>query len=152
MKLWIDCETFSEVDLKSRGTYVYAANCEVMIITYAIDDEPVQVWDLTAEPLIPHELAEAAYSGQHKFVAHNALFDRTVFDHTCTIETKIPDWQCTMVQAFSHGLPGSLDKLCEIYKIGADKAKIKDGKRLIQLFCKPRPKNSKIRVKINGIV
>lgn len=145
MKLFIDCETYSELDLKSRGTYVYAANCEVMLVTYAIDDGPVQVWDLTAEPLIPHELAEAAYSGKHKLIAHNAMFDRAVFDNTCTIETKISDWQCTMVQAFSHGLPGSLDKLCEIYKIGSDKAKIKDGRRLIQLFCKPRPKNSKIR-------
>ena len=50
-----------------------------------------------------------------------------------------------MVQALSHGLPGSLDELCEIYGLGADHAKIKDGRRLIQLFCKPRPKNSKIR-------
>jgi DNA polymerase len=49
-----------------------------------------------------------------------------------------------MVQALSHGLPGSLDQLCETLKVPQDKAKIKDGKRLIQLFCKPRPKNSKI--------
>lgn len=145
MKLFIDGETYSELDLKSVGTYRYAANCEVMLVTWAVDDGPVQVWDLTAEPLIPHELAEAVYCGEHKLIAHNAMFDRVVFDNTCTIETKISDWRCTMVQAFSHGLPGSLDKLCEIYKLGADKAKIKDGRRLIQLFCKPRPKNSKIR-------
>ena len=50
-----------------------------------------------------------------------------------------------MAQALAHSLPGGLDKLCEIFNIAEDKAKIKDGKALIQLFCKPRPKKQKLR-------
>ena len=50
-----------------------------------------------------------------------------------------------MVQAFTLALPGSLDKLCQIFKVNDDLAKMKDGKRLINLFCKPRPKNMKLR-------
>jgi DNA polymerase len=48
-----------------------------------------------------------------------------------------------MVQAMAHGLPGSLDQLCEILKVPTDKAKDKAGKALIQLFCKPPAKNLK---------
>ncbi|MBC8954892.1 DNA polymerase I [Xenorhabdus sp. PB62.4] len=51
----------------------------------------------------------------------------------------------TMVQALAHGLPGSLGTLCDVLGINADKAKDKEGKALINLFCKPRPKNSKYR-------
>jgi DNA polymerase len=50
-----------------------------------------------------------------------------------------------MIQAMSHGLPGSLDQLCGILQISADKAKDKRGKQLINLFCKPRPEREKIR-------
>ena len=35
--------------------------------------------------------------------------------------------------------------MCEILGIGEDNAKLKDGRSLIQLFCKPRPKNMKLR-------
>jgi DNA polymerase len=50
-----------------------------------------------------------------------------------------------MVQALAHGLPGALGALCEVLGVPQDKAKDKEGKALIQLFCKPRPKNSKLR-------
>lgn len=50
-----------------------------------------------------------------------------------------------MVQALAHSLPGALGALCEVLGVPQDKAKDKEGKSLIQLFCKPRPKNSKLR-------
>lgn len=68
----------------------------------------------------------------------------------------IERWEDTMVQALSHSLPGSLDSLCEIFKIDQDKAKDKAGKQLIQLFCKPRPANQNYaalpvkRIRLNG--
>jgi len=45
----------------------------------------------------------------------------------------------------AHSLPGALEKIGEILKLGDDKKKHKRGKELIQLFCKPRPKNQKLR-------
>ena len=51
-----------------------------------------------------------------------------------------------MVQALAHGLPGSLGALSEIFKLG-DNAKDKRGKQLIQMFCKPQSKTSKLRRK-----
>jgi DNA polymerase len=50
-----------------------------------------------------------------------------------------------MAQARSVGLPGALGKLCDILGVPLDKAKDKQGKQLIQLFCKPLPKNRKER-------
>lgn len=147
MKLYIDCETYSELELKTVGTYRYAANCEVMLVTWAVDNTRVEFIDLTQpghEPQLDR-LRTIIRLGRPEIIAHNAMFDRTVFNATELLETVIRDWRCTMVQALSHGLPGGLDDLCEIYKLGSDKAKIKDGRRLIQLFCKPRPKNSKLR-------
>lgn len=143
--LYIDCETYSELDLRKVGTYRYAENCEVMLVTWAVDDGPVQYWDRTADVELPY-LLRSALTSDVTVLAHNAIFDRTVLDHErITSHVPIKNWRCTMVQALSHGLPGGLDDLCEIFKVDHDKAKIKDGKRLIQLFCKPRPKNSKIR-------
>jgi len=44
-----------------------------------------------------------------------------------------------------HSLPASLGTLCDVLGVPSDKAKDKDGKKLINLFCKPRPKNMKLR-------
>ena len=42
--LYLDFETFSEADLKKVGSYAYAEHptTEVLICTYAFDDEPVE--------------------------------------------------------------------------------------------------------------
>jgi len=141
--LWIDTETFSETPIKF-GTYRYALDCEVMIVTYAFGDDEVLVWDRTADPKMPADLA-AAFDSDEELTAHYAMFDRNVIRESLNFDLPIERWRCTMVQALSHGLPGSLGKLCEIFKIGEDDAKIKEGKELVRLFCKPRPKSSKIR-------
>lgn len=147
MKLFIDCETYCELDLKTIGTYRYAENCEVMLITYATDNTAVECIDLTKGDVEPalERLETIVRLGKPEIIAHNAMFDRNVLCKLLPELSGITRWRCTMVQALSHGLPGGLDDLCEIYKLDSDKAKIKDGRRLIQLFCKPRPKNSKLR-------
>lgn len=144
--IWIDTETYSEVPI-NHGTYKYTANCEAMIWTSAIDDGPVIAIDLTNDEH-PYDVPDLWYAMQDPeqlLTAHNAMFDRNVLKHAMVISTAIPRWRCTMVQALSLALPGSLDKLCGIFKVNDDLAKLKDGNRLIQLFCKPRPKNSKLR-------
>lgn len=141
---YIDTETFSETPLKC-GTYRYAADCEVMIVTYALgDNAPVQLWDCTLDPTLPADLAYVAEDPDELFTAHNSMFDRNVLPKVGIIIPR-ERWRDTMVKAMAHALPGGLDLLCDILRIDADKAKIKDGKRLIQLFCKPRPVNSKVK-------
>jgi len=138
MKLWIDTETFSETPIK-HGTYRYTSDAEVMIVAWAVDDGPVHVEDLTEARTLSAEFYAAAVRTD-EIVAHNAMFDRNVMRIG-----PLEKWRCTMVKAMSHSLPGSLDKLCEILGVAQDKAKHKEGKDLVRLFCMPRPKTSKIR-------
>lgn len=145
--LWYDSETFSPVPI-ANGTYAYVEQAEVMIVSYAIDDGPVQVWDVTADDTMPGDLEMALADDQVLVHAHNASFDRTIYRlATNTIgwpEVAIDRWRCTLARALAHSLPGGLDKLCAILGVPAELAKDKEGKKLIHLFCKPQPKGRKI--------
>lgn len=144
MKLWVDTETFSATPIKF-GTYRYAADAEVMLLAWAIDDGPVQVVDLTADTELPADLVRAAQEADEVW-AHNAQFDRLVLGGIVAFPwISLHRWRCTMAQALAHGLPGSLASLCEILQVPHDKAKHKHGKELVRLFCQPRPKLSKLR-------
>lgn len=140
-KLYLDLETFSHVDIK-HGTYKYAENSKILLFAYAFNDEPAQVLDCTAvhDPLAK---VNALLKKADIIVAHNSMFDRTVLSYHISDLAKPVKWQDTMVKAFAHSLPGSLDKLCDILGIGADEAKDKDGKKLIRFFCKPQTKKGK---------
>lgn len=140
---FLDTETFSLVDIKN-GLDNYSRAAEVMIYTYADGDGPVQDYDVTTGARMPNQLEDALLDDRRLLVAHNAQFDRTVIAKA-GYPVPIERWHCTMVQALAHSLPGALEKLGEIFKIGDDLAKIKDGKALIRLFCCPRPKNMKLR-------
>ncbi|AXY33948.1 DNA polymerase I [Yersinia pseudotuberculosis] len=149
--LWLDLETYSETPIRN-GTHAYAANAEIMLIAWAIDDGPVSVHEFTEPKNLPVPLCTALRDGETLVYAHNSQFDRTVL-RTHLKSYKWPNvaardvtrWRDTMVKALAHGLPGSLSDLCDILGVAQDKAKDKAGKALIQLFCKPRAKNSAIR-------
>ncbi|RIG36472.1 hypothetical protein CUA56_14155 [Shigella boydii] len=143
--LWGDLETYCEIPI-TNGTHAYAEGVEVMLFAWAINDEPVNVWDITAGGGIPHGLYEAIAAPETLLYFHNSHFDRTVLRYAMPrLAPPVERWRDTMVQALAHGLPGSLGELCEVLGVPQDKAKDKEGKALIQLFCKPRPKNSKLR-------
>ena len=145
-QLWLDRETFSEEDLKEVGTYRYAETAEDLLISYAIDDGPVKVWDCTCEPL-PDDLRQAMAEAP-EVISHNAAFDKAIHNgprqaHLPRIE--LTRWRCSMAQALSHALPASLGDLCTVLKVPEDQAKNKEGKKLIQLFTRPQPANRKVQ-------
>jgi DNA polymerase bacteriophage-type len=145
-RLYFDTETYSEVNLTTSGSYVYARDCEVMVVSYALEWGPVQVWDRTADPRMPADLFEWLMDEEILVVAHNSMFDRHVSKHSLGIDLPPERWFDTMVQAYVHSLPGRLDLLSKIFKLDEDEAKQGDrGRELIHLFCKPRPKNHKLR-------
>lgn len=151
--LFLDFETFSEADLKKVGSYAYAEHptTEVLICTYAFDDEPVQVWDCTDGSDMPGDLHRALRrlvkpNSRIRMVWHNgSMFDRLIMKHCWDFDIPVSNTIDTMIWAFRHALPGSLDALCEVLGVSADNAKDKRGKALIQRFSKPTPKNYKIR-------
>lgn len=151
--LFLDFETFSEADLKKVGSYAYAEHptTEVLICTYAFDDKPVRVWDCTDGSDMPGDLHRALRrlvkpNSRIKMVWHNgSMFDRLIMKHCWGFDIPVSNTIDTMIWAFRHALPGSLDALCEVLGVSADNAKDKRGKALIQRFSKPTPKNYKIR-------
>jgi DNA polymerase bacteriophage-type len=146
-RLFWDLETYSETSIKD-GAHRYAEGAEVLLFAWAVDDGPVQCWDLTEDKPMPDTLADAMRKADEYWGHNSGMFDLVVVKHFD------PSWffckdrhRDTMVQALCHGLPGKLDTLCEIFKLGADVAKSKRGKQLIQMFCKPQPANQKLRRK-----
>lgn len=140
--LFLDTETFSECDLKTRGTPVYAAHpsTEIMLAQWAIDDAEPVVEDHLSDALRAHLLNPALV-----VVIHNSAFDRALLRHCWGVDLPPERIDDTMVRALAHGLPGALGKVGECLGVPLDEQKDKRGQRLIQLFCKPQPKGNKLR-------
>lgn len=146
--LYLDLETYCEVPIQN-GTYAYAEKAEILIFAWAIDDEPVQVWDASTGEKFPSRLRRALFDSNFELVAHNSMFDRTVLRFS-GYDLPIHRWRDTMIKALAHSLPGSLGELCSILGLPTDKAKDKEGRELVLLFCKPRPATFKLRRATRG--
>ena len=140
--LWLDLETYSTIPIKN-GAHKYAEEAEVLLVALAVDGEPVQVWD-TQDAVNWREALTQAIGNADRVVIHNSAFDRTVLRH-CGVDLPVDKIDDTMVTALAHSLPGSLGQLCDVLGVPQDKSKDKAGRRYIQLFTKPCPKNWKIR-------
>lgn len=116
-----------------------------MVISYAIDDGPVIVLDLTAGDRVG-EFYDAVRDAD-RIVMHNSAFDRTILRKLGQLEIAPEKIHDTMANAMAHGLPGGLDKLCGIFRVPEALAKHKGGKDYIRMFCVPQPKNTKLRRK-----
>lgn len=134
MKLFLDFETHGALPIR-RGTDVYLDNATPLLLTYAIENQPVQAHDFIKDPVTPHEFASMLANPTIELYAHNAFFDRNVIAKLLNIRTDVTRWRCSMAQALSHGLPGGLDPLCTVLGVPIEDAKIKDGHRLILKFC-----------------
>lgn len=141
-RLWLDLETYSDVPI-THGTHAYARQAQIMLFAWALDDSPAQVWDRTSGSEMPPALYAALADARVQIWAHNSYFDRTVLDGLW--RTSPLRWRDSMVLALMHGLPGSLGQLCDILRVPFDQAKDKEGRQLVNLFCKPRPKTSRLR-------
>lgn len=141
-----DTETYSECDLLKCGSARYAedASTEITIAQWAVGDDEPTVWDCTAEGR-PQAFIDLLLAPDTLLVFHNAAFDTAVMRGVWGLDLPPEKFLDTMVKALAHGLPGSLDKIGQIVGLPVDQQKDKRGRELIQLFAKPRPKNSTLR-------
>lgn len=142
--LAIDVETYCELDIKNVGAYRYCEHpsFEIMLFAYAYDDEPVRIIDFMNGETLPFEIIEDLENPDVLKTAFNANFERNAIigDGYWTngiSDMKPAQWDCTMIQALRMGLPGSLDMVGKALNFQEDKQKMKEGKALIQYFCKP---------------
>lgn len=147
--LYYDSETFGHLPL-SLGVYKYAETSELLTAQYAVNDGPVTLIDWVHGQRDRY-LDDLLQSPDVTIVAHNAQFDRVLMGMADNASPamrvaarQITRWRCTQVRGMCHGLPGGLGVLSQLYNLGTN-AKALDGKSLIHLFCKPLPKNNKLR-------
>jgi len=125
--IWLDFETRSECDLKSMGVYNYARHptTEVLCMSYAYNDEPVQTWR-------PGETFPRL-NGQIR--AHNAAFERLIFWHVLGQEIPLEQFYCTAAQARANCAPGSLEDVARF--AGTSMRKDHRGNYLVRKLCIP---------------
>ena len=135
--LWLDFETRSRCDLRSRGVYNYAQDrsTSVLCMSYAFDDEEVVTW--TPDQPFPRRVAE--HTGQIR--AHNAAFERLIFWFVLCPdqgirEPSLSQFYCTATQARANCAPGSLEDVGRFS--GATMKKDHRGSQLIRLLSIPR--------------
>lgn len=155
-----DLETWSSEPI-NNGSHRYAEKAEVLLWAYADGDGDIKVWDAAngclhwqdeltglweeqyiGKPFPPQSLMEILHDPEAAVWFHNGgMFDFVVLQHAMPHLLKHVDisrWRDTMVQAFSHALPGALEKLGEVLNLHEDHRKIADGKKLVRLFCMPQ--------------
>ena len=165
MKLHLDTEVYSEVNLKDAGVYRYAEHesTELLVACYAFDDGPVTVWipyaPVSAWIVISNMLKERL-QGNDKIIvglsapddilnhieaggevwAHNAQFERVVLNGTAGRKLdfphiKIEQTRCTAAKMRVHGLPAALEDAASALGTAA---KDLTGKGVMLQLCRPR--------------
>lgn len=139
-QLWIDTETYCDLDLKKVGLYKYVSHesFKIWCLAYAIDDNPVCIWKGNGPT--PEQLKIAFEDKTVKIYAHNAEFEWQVLK---TIGRSIPltRWVDTQALSAVFGFPLGLEKFCGA--VGLTKGKDAKGTRLINKLCKIQKKTIK---------
>lgn len=137
--LYLDTETYSETDIKSAGSYKYFEDpaFEILLLPYAWDDGPIRVLDLT-DPDDQEELQDVVAGLRDPDtlkVAHNSPFERWAYRRQFGFYQPPLEWEDTMILCAMNGLPMSLEAAGAA--LGLKEQKLKEGKALINYFCKP---------------
>lgn len=140
----IDIETYSSAPLPKCGVYRYcdAPDFEILLFSYAFDDEPVQTIDLASGETLPKEVISALEDPSIIKVAYNAQFERVCLSRYLGRWLDPHQWRCTMVMAAYLTLPGRLADAA--VALGTTEKKMEEGKDLIRYFsvpCKPSKTN-----------
>lgn len=135
--LSIDLETYSSVDLVRSGVYPYIASLdfEILLFAYGVDEEPVEIIDLTKGEEIPRYIIDAIRDESVIKRAFNAAFERVCLSTYLKEELQAESWRCTAVQAAAMGYPLSLEGAAKA--LGLQVQKMEEGRELIKFFTMP---------------
>lgn len=141
MRLHIDFETRSTVDLRRAGVYRYAEDptTDVIVVCWALDEGPVHTWFHHQQ--VPLDLMVHLADDRVTLVAHNVGFERTIlrevlgkrYGWTVPADDR---WDDTAARAARMALPRSLDGAAQA--LGLDVTKDAEGQRLMMRMCRPR--------------
>ena len=137
--LGIDLETYSEIDIKSCGSFRYIddGSFEVLLFGFKWDDSPAQVVDLASGESLPKEVRDGLFDPRVLKTGWNNAFERYALWKHLGRYLPPEQWEDTMVLAAQCGLPASLEGAGAALGLSEDQAKMKEGKALIRYFCVP---------------
>ena len=151
--IFIDLETYSDIDLQKCGVYKYAESPNFEMFGYSVDGGAVSVVDLVNGETIPTEILIALTDDSVTKWAFNSQFERVCL--SAYLKKNYPQyfksynadddavgsyispkgWKCSLVWAAYMGLPLSLKAVGEALKL-TDR-KMDEGKALIKYFSVP---------------
>lgn len=137
MRIRVDIETRSRVDLKRTGVYRYAAcpDFRILMAAWSERGEPASI--TLGHKANVDRMLDHIVSGD-TLVAHNANFERICFSAAYGMPVgKYLDpeqWHCTQAVAGQRGLPSSLSMVAKALKCTP---KDEAGAALIRFFCMP---------------
>ena len=145
--LTLDIETYSSLDIGTVGAYRYAQapDFRVLLCSYALDGGPVNSLDTVNDcdlAFFEGDFREMLFDPHVIKRAHNATFEWWCLSQYFGLsqterEAWLGQWQDTMVHMLYCGLPASLDAAGKALGLPEDKAKLRVGRQLIGIFCKP---------------
>jgi DNA polymerase len=113
LRLVLDLETTSTVDLRKTGVHAYAEHPDtrITVLCFAIDDAPVKTWTGGPIPWVFDRVM--GHPAAATIVAHNYLFEFNLYHQKLVAQGWPPiplsHWSCTMARALVAGYPASLD-------------------------------------------
>jgi DNA polymerase bacteriophage-type len=141
MRIHLDIESRSVIDLRKAGVYVYAESptTDIWCLAYSVDNGPIQVCTPTDAPNV--NLFTLAIEKGFTFHAWNANFERIMWREILTKrygwpEPKLEQWRCTMAAALAMGFPASLERVAPA--VGLDITKDAKGQGLMKRMMRPR--------------
>lgn len=164
MKLTIDVETFSLVNLKTAGLYRYAEDpgTDILCLCWAFNDGPVHAWVPSADPdglqmawdvdgstyqgpKLPADVA-SWIAGGGEIHAWNAAFERRVLNGPAGQRYGFPhieieQTRCSMARARHASMPGSLEECANV--LNATVKKRVGAVNAMRYLCKPRADGSR---------
>lgn len=136
--LFIDIETYSGNSIKyGVRKYVDSDFFDILLLSYAVDDGPVHLLDLTQMDELPIKLQDAMVDPHYCKRAFNANFEMTCIGHKWPALIVEEQWSCDQALATYNSLPPSLAGVGIALGLPQDKRKDMRGKALIRYFCQP---------------
>ena len=114
MKIYLDIETRSRVDLRKSNVYRYAADPDfrILMMAYAVDDGPVE---LVLDESDMRRLVEQWTGGGYRIIAQNSSFERVCFSRLLELPPGTyldPElFDDPMPLAAEHGFPMKLESM-----------------------------------------
>lgn len=151
MRLTIDFETRSTVDLKEAGPWKYAEDPTTDVICLAVKEDDNIPWIWLPDKFWPSlEFGFSVLKGPDlvglidaadTIEAHNVEFERAIWHYIMHERYGFPDLDlnkcdCSAARAAYMALPRKLEKVCEVLKAPVQKDMA--GHKLMLKMCKPR--------------